>query len=62
MYKDSDDELLIILIKELGVNLFNSWYIETFGKPAPHISVGFRTRGAKFKKEFILKEIKEEDK
>tara|TARA_B100000945_G_scaffold319058_1_gene325394 strand:- start:593 stop:769 length:177 start_codon:yes stop_codon:yes gene_type:complete len=58
MITASDNELFIELIKELGVNLFNQWYTETFGKPAPHIKVGNKGRGAKFKKEFKLLEEK----
>ena len=54
MIEASNNELYIELIKELGVNLFNQWYTETHGKPAPHIKVGNRGRGAKFKKEFKL--------
>ena len=54
MMTASNNELFVKLIKELGVNLFNQWYTETFGKPAPHIPVKGKGRGAKMKKDFVI--------
>tara|TARA_R100000808_G_C2127781_1_gene137663 strand:- start:435 stop:626 length:192 start_codon:yes stop_codon:yes gene_type:complete len=52
MYTASNNELLRELLKELGINLFNKWYKETFGKPAPFLNV--RPIGPRLSKDFKI--------